>query len=67
MNADDKIHWLKPSPPIAVDGDPSRVDHHDASSSLMPVQPAEVPTSDEAAEILPRPRRVDAYARHACA
>ena len=39
MNADDKAHWLRPSPPIAVDGDPSRVDYGDASSSLMPVQP----------------------------
>ena len=70
MNADDKAHWLRPSPPIAVDGDPSRVDYGDASSSLMPVQPPEIPSSVETAEIVPRPRRVDAvyaYAHHASA
>ncbi len=69
MNADDKTHWLKPSPPIAVDGYPSRDDHGEASSAFVPAEPLEIPTSDGAAEILPRPRRVDAiyaYARHAC-
>ena len=36
MNADDKTHWLKPSPPIAVDGYPSRDDHGEASSGFAP-------------------------------
>jgi hypothetical protein len=63
MNADDKTHWLNPSPPIAVDGYPSHDDHGEANSGFVPAEPPEIPTSNEAAEILPRPRRVDAIYR----
>jgi hypothetical protein len=66
MNADDKANWLKPSPPIAVDGEPTRADHSEPGSRLEP----EILASDRAAEVLSRPTRVDAvrmYVRRAFA
>jgi hypothetical protein len=70
MNADDKAHWLKPSPPIAVDGETTLSDHGEASSSPAPSEAPEIPPSDQAAEVLPHTRRVHpvrVYARHASA
>ena len=52
MNADDKAHWLKPSPPIAVDGEPALSDHSEASSSFVPSEPPEIPPTDQEAEVL---------------
>ena len=66
MNADDKAHWLKPSPPIAVDGEPASADHSALNPRLAPAEP-ETPASDQRAQLLSRPTRIDAiciYPRH---
>jgi hypothetical protein len=60
MNADYKAHWLKPSPPLAVDGVPAGSDGSEASPSLAPSDAPEIRRSDQEAQVAPRPRRVDA-------
>jgi hypothetical protein len=46
MNADDRAHWLRPSPPIAVDGDSPR----ETDPNLEPSEPPEITTPETTAE-----------------
>jgi hypothetical protein len=61
MNPDDKAHWLKPSPPLAVDGVPTRADRSKASPIPVPSETAEIPPSDPGTEVLSLPSRIDAF------
>ena len=67
MNADDKARWLKPSPPIAVDGGPASADDSAPDPRRAPPEPLEIPASDQRAQLISRPTRIDAiriYPRH---
>jgi hypothetical protein len=55
MNADDKAHWLSPSPPLAVDDVPTRATRSEARPRPVPPEVPEILPSDREAGVPPRP------------